>query len=57
MDWLESADTSPNRAYPASCLRHSAQISIREASDTLGTLYAVSFEKVKSHDKTIIHNQ
>jgi hypothetical protein len=39
MDWLESADTSPNRAYLTSCLRHFAQIQpYGWTSDTLGTL-------------------
>jgi hypothetical protein len=35
--------TSPNRAYLAPCLRHSAQILLRRTSDKLGTLYAIGF--------------
>jgi len=35
---LIMAKISHNRAYLASCLRHYAQISLRETSDTLGTL-------------------
>ena len=37
--------TSDNRAYLASCLRHSIQIYSADApqtSDTLGTLYAIA---------------
>jgi len=33
--------TSPNRAYLAPCLWHSAPILLRRTSDTLRTLYAI----------------
>ena len=32
----EALPTAYNRAYMASCLRHYAQIPLRETSDTLG---------------------
>jgi len=35
-------ETSANRAYLASCLRHFAQILLRRSSDTLGTLYDIA---------------
>ncbi len=37
--------TSPNRAYLASCLRHSAQIPLRGTSDTLGTLSEIGLRR------------
>jgi hypothetical protein len=39
--------TADNRAYLAPCLRHSAQIPLRETSDTLGTLYEISIQRNK----------
>jgi hypothetical protein len=38
MDQIIAAQRSPNRAYLATCIRHSAQILLRGPSDTLGTL-------------------
>ena len=37
--------TSPNKAYLASCLRHSVQIQQSWTSDTLGTLSVYLYRK------------
>ena len=37
--------TSPNRAYLASCLRHSAQIQQSWTSDTVKSLHAIASMK------------
>jgi len=44
------ASPSYNRAYLASCLRHSAQIPLWGTSDTLGTLAEIAMK----HKKEVI---
>jgi hypothetical protein len=44
------ASLSYNRAYLASCLRHSAQIPLRGTSDTLRTLGEIMEENMNNGD-------
>ena len=46
IDHRERTATADNRAYRASCLRHSAQIPLRGTSDTLGTLYEIDYGRL-----------